>query len=54
MFLRNSADRLRGRQDHNRSARPPDPPLSHLGNRQRQLPLQGKLSRCGPKKEGSN
>jgi DNA replication protein DnaC len=39
-------------QDEHSLARPPHPPLSHPGNRQRQLPVQGKLSSCSPEKEG--
>src|SRR5450631_3505489 len=34
------AQRVRRRQDDDRAARPPDSPLRHRGNRQRQLALQ--------------
>src|SRR6266403_1579735 len=34
------AQRVRRRQDDHRAARPPDSPLRHRGNRQRQLALQ--------------
>src|ERR1700693_3689317 len=34
------AQRVRRRQDDERAARPPDSPLRHRGNRQRQLALQ--------------
>jgi hypothetical protein len=44
--------RLRRRQDDHRAPRPAHPPLPHPGDRQRQLPPQGQLSRDNPKKEG--
>jgi len=45
------ADGLWRCQDDHGLARPPHPPLSHPGNRQRQLPVQGKLSSCSPEKK---
>lgn len=42
---------LRRCQDDRRTPRPSDPPLPHLGDRERQLPLQGKFS-DGSENEG--
>ena len=47
-----SSHGLRRSQDDHGLARPTNPPLPHPGNRQRQLPLQGKHSRSRQKKEG--
>ena len=50
--LQRMGNGLRRRQDDHRFARPPDPSLPHPGDRKRQLPLQGKLSRSSPENEG--
>ena len=50
--LQRMGNGLRGCKDDHRIARPSYPPLPHLGNRQRQLPIQGQFSRSSPKKEG--
>src|ERR1700728_4642756 len=41
------AQRVRRRQDDDRAARPPDPPLRHRRDRQRQLALQKPRRRSG-------
>ena len=52
--LQRMGHRLRRRKNDHGPSRPPHPPLPYLGNRKRQLPLQGQLSRRNPEKEGGH